>query len=104
MTRVARPLTILVLIVGLTLAAMVPTASAGSLGGGSALVSFLSGAPVGTCAYFVDDDPASAFFGHSWLGIVTGIGVRLVGPLDGEDGIAAALPAGLNNGCINIVP
>jgi hypothetical protein len=104
MIRVARPLTILVLILGLTLATMVQTASAGSLGGGSAVVvSFLSSAPVGTCAYFVDDDPASAFFGHSWLGIVTGTGTRLVGPLNGLDGIAAVLPAGLSNGCTEVI-
>jgi hypothetical protein len=108
MTRVARPLTILVLILGLTLATMVPTASAGSLNGGSAaVVLFLIGAPVGTCAYMVDNDPASAFFGHSWLGIKTGNGgingeIKLVGPLQGVDGIAAVLPGGLSSGCFQV--
>jgi hypothetical protein len=104
MKRVARPLTILALISGLTLATMVPTASAGSLnGGGSIVFSFLSLAPVGTCAYFVDDDPASAFFGHSWLGIKTGNGqIKLIGPLQGVDGIAAVLPGGLSSGCYQV--
>jgi hypothetical protein len=68
MTRaVARSLTILVLILGLTLASMVPTASAGSLGGsGNSLVTFLIGASPGTCAYI-----QNALTGTFFVAIVT---------------------------------
>jgi hypothetical protein len=89
-----RSVSVLIAILALTMATMAAPASAGALGGGAAaVVGYLSSQPVGTCAYFAD-----ATLGHSWLGINTGVGIRLVGPLNGADGIAAVLPAGLN-GC-----
>jgi hypothetical protein len=97
MTRNARPLTILALILGLTLATMVPTASAGNLSGNgtSQLIGVLFGASPGTCAYIQNSQTLTYF-----VAIVTGnpglaAGVKIVR-------IAGPLPDQFSNVCINV--
>src|SRR5437016_2541149 len=92
MTRgIARPLTILAMILGLTLASIATPASAGNssgAGGLDLLILFLQGAGPGTCAYTVDQSS-----GHSFLGVKTEKGVKLIGPLD------AQLPDEMSSAC-----
>jgi hypothetical protein len=87
MTRaIARTLTILAMILGLTIATMVPTASAGSLSGagGDRLIVDLLGANPGTCEYIQNSQTSTYFVaiatGNS--GAVAGIKiVRIAAPL-----------------------
>jgi len=53
-----------------------------------------------SCAYIVD--PTTQ---HSFLGFVTGNGdIKVVGPLQGTDGIPAVLPSALSAHCQQIPP
>jgi hypothetical protein len=94
--------TIAILIAVLALGTMAAPAFAGlGAGGGQAVFDFLQQNPDVHCAYFVD-----ATSGHTFFGIRTGQGIRLVGPVDSSTGLPA-IPALLPDGigaCTNLTP
>jgi hypothetical protein len=94
--------TLAVLFAVLALGAMAAPAFAGTaFGGGATVVQFLQQHQDVRCAYFVDT--AS---GHTFFGVRTGPGIRLVGPVDSSTSVAqipALLPDGIA-GCVNLTP
>jgi hypothetical protein len=100
---VARTLTVVIAVLALALGTLAAPAFAGLGAGGGAqdVVDFLALHPDVTCAYFTN-----ATTGHTFFGVRTGQGIRLVGPVDTSTGvpqIPALLPGGIA-GCVNLTP
>jgi hypothetical protein len=99
---VARTLAVLIAVLALALGTLAAPAFAGlGAGGGASVFNFLQQNPDVRCAYFTD-----ATTGHTFFGVRTGQGIRLVGPVDSSAGvpqIPAALPGGIA-GCVNLTP
>src|SRR5260370_16213959 len=90
---VARNLTVLIAVLALALGTFAAPAFAGAGLGGFGVVQFLEKNPDVQCAYFVDTVTE-----HTFLGIRTGQGIRVVGPIDQTSGLSAGIPADLPGG------